>query len=129
MNSEEHDPNADDSTSDLKLKRLITWAVVAGTAVATVGFFAFLVFHALWGKAAPETWPAVMVEKHFAAMVGTPLSLMTAFCIVSILKVTNGPVEFEALGFKFRGASGPIVLWVFSFLAVGIIFHFLWGNP
>jgi len=129
--SEKPDVRADSSylsISDPKLKRLVSWAVVSGTAVATLGFFAFLTFHAIWGKAAPDTWPTAMLDKHFAAMVGTPLSAMTAFCIVSLLKVTNGPVEFEALGFKFRGASGPIILWVFSFLAIGTIFHFLWGN-
>lgn len=61
-------------------------------------------------------------------MVGTPLAIITAYCLVSLLKVTNGPVEFEAVGFKFRGASGPIVLWVFCFLAIGTMFHLLWGN-
>jgi hypothetical protein len=120
--------NSPISISDHKLKRLISWAVVSGTAVATVGFFAFLTYHAVWGKATPETWPTAMIDKHFAAMVGTPLSAMTAYCIVSLLKVTNGPVEFEALGFKFQGASGPIILWVFSFLALGTIFHLLLGN-
>lgn len=131
MGSEKADARADSSRmsiTDPKLKRLVSWAVVMGTAAGTLGFFAFLTFHAVWGKATPDTWPTAMLDKHFAAMVGTPLSAMTAFCIVSVLKVTNGPVEFEAFGFKFRGASGPIILWVFSFLAIGTIFHFLWGN-
>jgi len=131
VSSEKTDVRADSShilISDPKLKRLVSWAVVTGTALATLGFFGFLTFHAIWGKAAPDTWPTAMVNTHFAAMVGTPLSAMTAYCIVSLLKVTSGPVEFEALGFKFQGASGPIILWVFSFLAIGTIFHFLWGN-
>lgn len=131
MTAENTDERADSplmSISDHKLKRLVGWAVVLGTAVATFSLFAFLTFHAIWGKATPDTWPTAILDKHFAAMVGTPLSVMTAFCIVSVLKVTNGPVEFEAFGFKFRGASGPIILWVFSFLAIGTIFHLLWRN-
>jgi hypothetical protein len=47
---------------------------------------------------------------------------------VSLLKVTSGPIEFEAIGFKFRGASGPIVLWVFCFLSIAVAFHLLWPN-
>lgn len=114
--------------TDVKLRRFVSWAVVSVAAVATLAFFGFLAYHATFGGTAPATWPTAVIEKHFAAMVGTPLAAMTAYSIVSLLKVTNGPIEFEALGFKFRGASGPIILWVFCFLAIGIVFHLLWGN-
>ena len=116
------------SLSESKLKRIVSWALVAGTAVGTVRLFSFILYHAVWGNTSPETWPVVILQKHFAAMVGTPLSAMTSYCLVSLLKVTNGPIEFEAAGFKFRGASGPIVLWLFCFLAIGAVFHLLWGN-
>ncbi len=125
--AERHEPEFPPIT-DVKLRRLVSWSVVSLAAVATLSFFAFIAYHATMGRAAPDTWPTVMIDKHFAAMVGTPLSAMTAYSIVSLLKVTNGPIEFEALGFKFRGASGPIILWVFCFLAIGVVFHLLWGN-
>jgi len=110
------------------LKRIVSWTLVAGTAAATVSLFSFIFYHAVWGNASPDTWPVVIIQKHFAAIVGTPLSVITSYCLVSLLKVTNGPIEFEAAGFKFRGASGPIVLWLFCFLAIGAVFHLLWGN-
>jgi hypothetical protein len=116
------------SITDAKLRKIISWAVVAVAAIATLSFFGFLAYHAIMGQATANTWPTAAIEKHFAAMVGTPLSAMTAYSIVSLLKVTNGPIEFEALGFKFHGASGPIILWVFCFLAIGIVFHLLWGS-
>ena len=116
------------SISDAKLRRIISWSGVVGTAIATLSLFAFLTYHAIWGQATANTWPTAIIEKHFAAMIGTPLTVLTAYCIVSLLKVTNGPIEFEALGFKFRGASGPIILWLFCFLAIGVIFHLLWGS-
>jgi hypothetical protein len=69
-----------------------------------------------------------LLDERFAAMAGTPLAAVTAFCIVSVLKVTNGPIEFEGFGFKFRGASGPIVLWLLCFGAIACAFYFLWSG-
>jgi hypothetical protein len=80
------------------------------------------------GESDPNNWLTKLTKTHYAALVGTPMSAVTAFCIVSLLKVTSGPIEFEALGFKFRGASGPIILWVLCFLAVAAAFHLLWPN-
>jgi hypothetical protein len=114
--------------SDVQMRRWVSWVTVIGTGIMSAFFFGLLIFQAIWGQAAPDTWLTILLDKHYAAMVGTPLSAVTAFCIVTLLEVTNGPIEFEALGFKFRGASGPIILWVFSFLSVGIVFHLLWGN-
>jgi hypothetical protein len=57
------------------------------------------------------------------------MAATTSFSIVSLFKVTNGPIEFEALGFKFHGASGPVVLWLLCFLAVVVSFHLLRLTP
>jgi hypothetical protein len=114
--------------SDVQMRRWVSWVTVIGTGIMSAFFFGFLIFQAIWGQAAPNTWLSILLDKHYAAMVGTPLSAVTAFCIVTLLEVTSGPIEFEALGFKFRGASGPIILWILSFLSVGIVFHLLWSN-
>jgi hypothetical protein len=116
------------TVSDIQIRRWVSWVAVAGTTVLGGFFFGFMIFQTVWGKPSPDNWLTTTLEKHYAGMVGTPMSAVTAYCIVTLLKVTNGPIEFEALGFKFRGASGPIVLWIFSFLAVGCIFHLLWGS-
>jgi hypothetical protein len=59
-------------------------------------------------------------------VIGVPFAGAMAAVVVLLLRTTEGPVEFEALGFKFRGASGPIVMWVFCFLSgVGAI-RLLW---
>jgi hypothetical protein len=42
------------------------------------------------------------------------------------LEQTSGPIEFEGLGFKFKGASGPVVLWVFCFLAIAGAIKLVW---
>ena len=85
-------------------------------------------YESIWVKPSPENWFLKLLEKHYAALLGTPAAAATAFFVVVLLKVTSGPIEFEALGFKFRGAFGPIVLWIFCFLAVVTALCLLWGN-
>lgn len=84
---------------------LITFQVVA---TGIIYYFAFRT---------PEVFAEVLRE-HFIAVTGFPMAVMTALVIIVIFRVAAGPIEFETpFGFKFRGASGPVVLWVFSFLA------------
>jgi hypothetical protein len=63
---------------------------------------------------------------HAPATLGIPFCAGTAMFVVLILRATQGPAEFEGLGFKFRGASGPIVMWVLCFLALVAATKLLW---
>jgi hypothetical protein len=38
-----------------------------------------------------------------------PIGATLAFVIVSFLRQIDGPIEFERLGFKFKGAAGQVV--------------------
>jgi len=59
-----------------------------------------------------------LLREHCAGILGTTMSVMTALVIVVIFRVAAGPIEFETpFGFKFKGASGPVVLWIFTYLA------------
>lgn len=66
------------------------------------------------------------MSEHPAAAIGLPLGALVATCLVLLLESPESPIEFEGLGFKFRGASGPIILWVFSFLAITLAIRVLW---
>ena len=114
------------AASDAILRRWVTWFGVFGTLVLGAFFFGFMVYQALWGSSEPANWLVKLSLSNYPALVGTPMSAVTAFFIVSMLKVTNGSIEFEALGFKFRGASGPIILWILCFLAIVAAFRLLW---
>ena len=70
-------------------------------------------------------WSKIFVE-HFAATVGLPLAAIAAFVIVVLLQQGEAPLEFEGLGFKFKGSSGQILLWVVCFLAISGAIKFLW---
>ncbi|MDO6565284.1 hypothetical protein Q4488_18070 [Amphritea sp. 1_MG-2023] len=63
---------------------------------------------------------------HLSAVVGIPGAMISAFVIVSVLEQVSGPIEFEGLGFRFKGASGPVVLWVMVFLSIIISIKALW---
>jgi hypothetical protein len=58
-----------------------------------------------------------------------PFAALAAFVVITLFRQGEHPIEFEGLGFKFKGASGEIVLWVFCFLAATGALHLLWRDP
>jgi hypothetical protein len=120
------DPGNGESQSDAVLRKLASWLAILGTWVFAAYFFGFLIYHSLWPTSSANSWFIRVLERHYAASIGLPLSAISAACIVLLLKATAGPIEFEALGFKFRGASGPVVLWIFCFLAMILGLRLLW---
>jgi hypothetical protein len=103
------------------VRRVARWAVLV--AAAAWGLFAggFLVTHSLSGG-----FIVKLTEKQFGAMIMVPMAALMALCIVIILEWTAGQIEFKGLSFEFRGASGPIVLWVFCFLAIVSALRLFW---
>ncbi len=64
--------------------------------------------------------------KHFPVTIGLPVAAVISLLLILVLRETTGKLEFEALGFKFRGASGPVVLWVLCYLAITLSIKLLW---
>jgi len=68
-----------------------------------------------------------MVREHFRALFGIPMMAICSLVLVSIFRAAVGPIEFETpFGFKFNGASGPIVLFVMCYLAFTTSLWLLW---
>ena len=89
--------------------------------------WAFVILALLLALIALAWWLAVdwnapylvsKIDQQFNVVIGVPVSIAAALMIVLFLRTTDGPIEFEVLGFKFKGASGPIVLWVLVFLSI-----------
>ncbi len=97
-------------------KESVKWAAIAGAGLIA----AVYMFWLIWGFTYDSRFIDIMYE-HLAAAIGIPGSIIVAFVIVSILENVSGPIKFEGLGFKFEGASGPIVMWVIVFLSL------IWG--
>jgi hypothetical protein len=72
-----------------------------------------------------ELWIPV-AKQHFAAIVGLPMAALASLIIVLVLRVSAGPIEVEAWGLKFKGASAPIVFWILCFLAISASIKMLW---
>lgn len=130
MNDEFKDPELNEpitiTSSDIMLRMIASWVIMFGTCLFAAMFFGFLIYHSLWPTTSSGSWFVSILEKQFGATVALPLSGIASVCVILLLKATTGPIEFEGLGFKFRGASGPIVLWVMCFLAMVLGIHLLW---
>jgi hypothetical protein len=96
-------------------------ALVATTVVG--GVFVFFLARDIVNA---EPWMMEIFQTHPGAVLGLPLAALAAICIVLFLEAKSGHIEFEGFGFKFRGASGEIVLWVFCFLAIVAAIKALW---
>lgn len=102
-------------------KTVITWLLVIIVPIIAVTLMTGLLNY---------VEPGLIVEivrGHFAATVGLPMAALLAAFIVVGLRHTDGPMKFEGLGFKFEGASGQVILWVFCFLAIAGAIRLLWG--
>jgi uncharacterized membrane protein len=104
------------------LRGIVAVVVVVGV-TSLVGVF---VFYAARDMAQAAPWMMEAVRDHFAALVGLPAAALAALCLVLVLEVKSGPIEFEGFGFKFRGASGEVILWVICFLAIATAIKLLW---
>ena len=74
----------------------------------------------------PDSWVLTIVKEHFVYSIGIPFAVFGAFFIVMVLEYTNGPIEIEGLGLKFKGASGPLLMWILCFLSIVFSYTLVW---
>lgn len=86
-----------------------------------------LLFALLW-KNRFDIVATNFVLLNWKAILGVPFSCMGAFVVVTMFKQGAEPLEFEGLGFKFRGSAGEVVLWALCFLVLISAIHLLGGN-
>jgi len=82
-----------------KFRFVIVRILIASIAVFSTIFFWYLV-HCVWSE---KVWTLTILQQHFAGIVSVPLASIGALCVVLVLRSTEGPMEFEGLGFKFKG--------------------------
>jgi hypothetical protein len=133
MESETKEPRTETrsrslTSSEASLRRIASWVAIMGTCLLAAYFFSFMIYHSCQKTSSEGSWFLQILEKHFAAALGVPLSAISSTCVILLLKATTGPIEFEGMGFKFRGASGPIILWILCFLAIILGVYLLWNK-
>jgi hypothetical protein len=120
-----------------KFRRIFAWVLFLGTCVACI-IIAFFVFKSAFGSydagsggLAPgysgiSPTLAEFLKQHARVTFGLPIAAVVSLLLILVLRESTGKLEFEALGFKFRGASGPVVLWVLCYLAMTLSIKLLW---
>jgi len=113
----------------MDLRNFASWMAIIGTCALTAFFFGFLAYHSLKKTSSDSSWLLSVLEEHFAATVTVPLSAISAACIVILLGVaTGGDLSFDAGLFTFKGASGPVTLWLVCFIAMIVAVKALWSS-
>jgi hypothetical protein len=104
--------------------------LVGGVVLYFIFILVFMIAQMTTPRADPNTWMLRLIKDHYAALIQVPAVAVMSFVCVFLFEVVSGQrIEFEALGFKFRGAAGPIVLWIFVFLAMIFATKLLWSAP
>jgi hypothetical protein len=67
-----------------------------------------------------------IIFEHFAASVGIALAVIVSLLLVLLLRYSAGPIEFEGMGFKFKGAAAPIILWILCYIVLVSSIKLLW---
>jgi hypothetical protein len=105
----------------LTLRRLGSWLIVAAAVLLGSLYLTLTITSELFPiRVLP------IIREHFVTVIGLPSAALVALCVVILLESSSGPLEFEGLGFKFKGAAGPVVLWIACFLAIVISIKLLW---
>ena len=96
---------------------LVALSLIAGYA----GYLLFRLYNTGTQFLEPCMWALLPVT------VGLPIGAILALVIVLVLEVTSGQkIEFTVSQLTFKGASGPIVLWVLCFLTIAFAIYLNW---
>jgi hypothetical protein len=107
---------------DSWLRKIMSWVAVGLVTCMTIFFFVIVSRRGMEEHA----WLKV-TQDHFAAIVGLPASAVGALFLVLVLRMAEGPIEFEVGAVKFKGAAAPIVFWLLCFLGMASAIKMLWS--
>lgn len=122
MTSTPSDERLSDERRELGRMRILTLFFAIVAVLYGMFVFGYTIYVVAIGF---RFWEEVL-RLHFAAIIGLPGAAAVAFVLVVFLRQTDGPVEFEGLGFKFKGAAGQVVMWVVCFLAIATAIKMCW---
>ena len=74
----------------------------------------------------PATELAGLLERHGAALIGNPAASALALFLIGIIRAIDGPIEFDVLGMRAKGAGAAIILWIAAFVTVGLSIRAVW---
>jgi hypothetical protein len=103
------------------MRKILSWVALIATALFGMAIFLFIISAGSVGF-----WDGVAL-KHLPAVIGLPAAAAAALCIVLLLRTVAGNIELKLLGMEFKGASGPIIMWVLCFLSIALAINKTWN--
>jgi hypothetical protein len=122
MQTENEDGAGPVEIAPASVRRAIFILAVAGLALLALFLVGGIVTQTLRKDA---VYLSILVA-HYPATIGLPIAALAALVLVYVLEYSRGPIEFEGLGFKFKGAAGPLAFWIACFLAINLSIFALW---
>lgn len=124
----------EESLLEIKFKQILKWTILVSVSIlaiflfTTFGYGVCLLSYEILHNHKDEVVALYLkvIFEHFGATIGLPLAALTSLGLVLLLRFSAGPIEFEGFGFKFKGASGPLIFWILSFLAFTTAIKLLW---
>jgi hypothetical protein len=103
-----------------RLRKTVGWAAVVVAGLFAAGFFTMTLVGAYHG-----IWIGVALE-HVPSIIGLPCAVAASVVLVLLLRTVAGNIEVKLLGLEFKGAAGPIIMWIFCFLAITVAIAKTW---
>ena len=104
----------------MTFKTIFTWAIGIGFAI----YVTFLFFSFWRGRMAKPIWDVII--KQWLGMIVFPSACFASLVVVMVLDQAAGDIEFSGLGFQFKGAAGPLVIWAMLIIVMAISLRLLW---
>src|ERR1017187_4572464 len=101
--------------SQPNFRLVVTWlCVVTGPLLLIMAYFPLI-----RATLQEQPWLITLFREHYTVIFGLPSAALLSFLLVIVFEARFDQIEMEiAHILKFRGASGPIVLWVLCFLSI-----------
>ena len=97
--------------------------IIAVFVFLLIGYFIYIAIH-FWDQ---KLLVVEGITNHAPAAIGLPIAAITSLTLVLLLEEVFGQIiEVKAIGFEFKGAAGPIVLWILGFLAITLAIKSVW---
>lgn len=104
-------------------KQIVTILLISIASIYLTTSTIFVGYHLI----IQSEWLMEIMHQHFVGVIVLPAYAFGVLLFVILLDIrSKETIEFEALGFKLKGASAPIALWMACMLVAIIGLKLLW---
>lgn len=116
-------PDENDQDPSVSVRRGYALLVIGATAILIAIYLLVLVLSIYRGDVLNLPY------QHAGTIFGVPSAVVVSLAVVLLLRTVAGNIQFKVLGMEFKGASGPIIMWILCFLALILAIVRTWSLP